>query len=101
MGTIDDCPMGNTIAPMSLKSWLSEQRGRGRALAVHLRVPSSFVNKMASGARPVPVEHGAPMESFTGGAFSRREYWPDKWDRIWPELAATEDAPEQGGAHVS
>lgn len=77
---------------MSLKTWLSEERGRGRALARHLLVPPSFVNKMATGERPVPAEHGAAIESFTGGAFSRRDYWPDKCERIWPDLA------QQGGA---
>lgn len=55
-------------------------------LAAHLKVPPSFVSKMASGEKPVPVEHGAAIELFTGGAFLRREYWPDSCWRIWPEL---------------
>lgn len=74
------------MPPMSLKSWLSEERGRGVALARHLEVPATFVTKMASGERPVPERHGAAMEEFTGGAFSRREYWPDQCERIWPDL---------------
>lgn len=89
MGRIDTFPLGNTMSAMSLKAWLSEQRGRGRALAEHLGVPPSFVAKMATGKRPVPPEHGAAMESFTGGAFSRRDYWPDKYARIWPDLRET------------
>ena len=80
--------MGNRICAMSLKSWLSQESGRGRKLAAHLKVPPSFVSKMASGERPVPVEHAAEIESFTDGAFSRRDYWPDSWQRIWPELEA-------------
>lgn len=88
MGLRSNDPLGNTIPPMSLKSWLSEERGRGRALAKYLAVPPSFVNKMATGERPVPTEHGAAIESFTGGAFSRREYWPERCERIWPDLAA-------------
>lgn len=59
-------------------------------MAEHLGVPPSFVAKMASGERPVPPEHGAAIESFTNGAFSRREYWPDKHTRIWPDLADTQ-----------
>lgn len=72
---------------MKLKSWLSEERGRTMRLADHLKVPPSFVSKMANGERPVPIEHGAAIESFTGGAFSRREYWPERCERIWPDLA--------------
>lgn len=82
--------MGNRIADMSLKSWLSEENGRVRALAKHLDVTPSFVSRMASGDRPVPVEHGASMEAFTGGAFSRRDYWPDSYARIWPEMPEVE-----------
>ena len=72
---------------MKLKSWLSEERGRTMRLAEHLKVPPSFVSKMAAGDKPVPIEHGAAIELFTGGAFSRRENWPDCYARIWPELA--------------
>jgi len=70
-----------------LKSWLSAGRGRCKSLAAHLGVPQSFVSKMASGEKSVPVEHGLAIEQFTGGAFLRREYWPHKCGRIWPDLA--------------
>lgn len=86
MGNVDASPLGNTMRAMSLKSWLSQESGRGRKLAAHLKVPPSFVSKMASGERPVPTEHGAAIELFTGGAFSRRDYWPESWVRIWPEM---------------
>lgn len=72
---------------MSLKSWLNAERGRGISLARHLRVPPTFVTRMAKGERPVPVEHGALIEEFTGGEFSRREYWGERCERIWPDLA--------------
>jgi DNA-binding transcriptional regulator YdaS (Cro superfamily) len=101
---------------MKLKSWLSEERGRTMRLAAHLKVPPSFVSKMASGEKPVPVEHGAAIELFTGGAFQRREYWPESCWRIWPELAdykpnqaptpahqalaAINSDTEQGAAHA-
>lgn len=72
-----------------LKTWLAAERGRSLRLAQHLGVVPSFVNKMASGERPIPFEHGAPIEAFTGGAVPRREMFPNDWQRIWPELAAT------------
>ena len=50
-------------------------------------MPASFVSKMAAGDKPVPVEHGAPIEAFTGGAVSRQQLFPNDWRRIWPELA--------------
>lgn len=91
--------MGNRMPDMSLRSWLSQESGRGRKLAAHLKVPASFVSKMASGERPVPVEHGAEIESFTEGAFSRQEYWPDSWHRIWPEMAGA-TATQREPAHA-
>lgn len=91
-----------------LKSWLSSERGRALRLAEHLGVVPSFVNKMASGERPVPVEHGAPIEAFTSGAVTRQAMFPNDWQRIWPELAATPaandphsaQAAEQGAGHA-
>lgn len=76
----------------TLKSWLAAERGRGVRLAAHLKVPPSFVHKMANGNRPVPVEHGAAIECFTHGEVSRPELFPGDWPRIWPELAANDQA---------
>lgn len=76
----------------ALKSWLSSERGRAIGLAKHLDVVPSFVNKMAAGEKPVPVEHGAAIEAFTGGAVTRQHLFPNDWRRIWPELAAYEAA---------
>ena len=59
-------------------------------MAKHLRVPASFVSKMANGERPVPIEHGAGIEMFTHGVVSRKAMWPADWVRIWPELRATQ-----------
>ena len=75
-----------------LKTWLSAERGRALGLAKHLEVVPSFVNKMASGEKPVPLEHGAAIEAFTGGAVTRKHLFPNDWPRIWPELAAYEAA---------
>lgn len=78
---------------MQLSQWLSQAHGRGAALAAHLKVPSSFVSKMASGEKSIPVPHMAPIEAFTAGAVPRKEMRPDDWHLIWPELADTTPAP--------
>ena len=68
-------------------------------LAEHLKVPPSFVSKMAAGDKPIPIEHGATIELFTCGSFTRRECWPDSYARIWPELAQT--TPDTAAAQAS
>jgi DNA-binding transcriptional regulator YdaS (Cro superfamily) len=75
-----------------LKSWLDAERGRAIGLARHLDVVPSFVHKIASGDKPIPVEHGAGIELYTRGAITRRAMFPNDWERIWPELAAYEAA---------
>jgi DNA-binding transcriptional regulator YdaS (Cro superfamily) len=81
-----------------LKQWLSAEHGRGSALARHLGVPASFISKMAAGDKPVPVEHGARIEAFTGGAVPRRAMFPDSCERIWPDLAAAPAANDSDAA---
>ena len=70
-----------------LKNWLDEKNGRGSELAKALRVPASFVSKMSSGEKPIPIHHMAAIESFTAGAVTRRDMRPTDFHRIWPELA--------------
>ena len=71
----------------SLKDWLDGGRGRRTSLARHLAVVPSFVHKMASGEKPVPLEHAATIETFTSGEVTRKDLRPNDWQRIWPELA--------------
>lgn len=85
----------------NLKSWLSRERGRGVGLARHLSVPPSFVSKMADGSKPIPVEHGAAIETFTGGAVTRQSMFPNDWQRIWPELAAAGQSTDQEVQHAA
>jgi len=44
------------------------------------------------GKEVIPEGHlirlAARIESASGGAISRRELFPDDWERIWPELVA-------------
>ena len=56
-------------------------------LAAALHVPASFVAKMASGDKPIPLEHATAIEQFTCGAVTRKAIRPNDWSRIWPELA--------------
>ncbi len=70
-----------------LKNWIAQERGRGVRLAAALQVPASFVTKMASGDKPIPVEHASAIEQFTDGAVPRQAIRPADWRRIWPELA--------------
>lgn len=74
----------------SLRVWLAERRGRQVALAAHVGVRPTVVAAWISGRRPVPVEHAAGIEAFSGGAVSRKALFPTEWRRIWPELAEFE-----------
>lgn len=72
---------------MKLIEYISE-RGAGAKLASDVGVPHSSISNWASGARPIPVEHCAPIELATGGAVTRQELRPDDWMSIWPELVS-------------
>ena len=95
--------MGNTIAPMNLKTWADQQRGRGITLAKHLQVPPSFVSKMLNGTKAIPAEHCRAIHTLTGGEVTLPEMRPADWQKYWPELAdaspqaqATQAAQGQG-----
>lgn len=68
-------------------------------LAAALQVPASFVTKMASGDKPIPVEHASAIEQFTDGAVPRQAIRPADWRRIWPELAGPEEKQPCSSAH--
>ena len=68
------------MQPMKLPDWLNAERGRKSALAAHLSVPPSFVIKMATGIKPIPLDHCPAIQDFTGGAVTCEELRPDKAD---------------------
>lgn len=70
----------------TLHTWLRETPGRTALLATHLGLSQPFVTQMATGAKAIPVAHGAAIEHFTGGAVTRQDMFPDTWPRYWPEL---------------
>lgn len=58
-------------------------------LARHLGVTPQAINEWKKGKRPVPVSHGASIEEATKGVITRKEMFPDDWEKIWPELSHT------------
>lgn len=46
----------------------------------------SEVSQWVTGRRPVPPKKAVAIERATG--ISRREFRPDDWHELWPELAA-------------
>ena len=83
---------------MELAQWCKGQRGRQQGLSKHLGVKQPVVAAWLSRRRPVPVEHGAAIEAFTGGVVTRQHLFPNDWQRIWPELAAF---PTSNDAHAA
>jgi DNA-binding transcriptional regulator YdaS (Cro superfamily) len=49
-----------------LKTWCDAEKGRYMQLARHLQRVPSFVTKMASGEKPVPLDLCGPIEALTG-----------------------------------
>ena len=83
---------------MKLSSYLSEQpRGALRALARQIDAHEPDVSRWASGERPIPLRYAALIESATGGAVTRRDMFPNDWQRIWPELAAQAETLAHAG----
>ncbi|MGI4717236.1 MAG: transcriptional regulator [Janthinobacterium lividum] len=72
---------------MNLSQYLSQERGRQASLARAIGAHAPDISRWADGTRPIPVVHGAAIETATGGLVTRREMFPDDWHRIWPELA--------------
>lgn len=71
---------------MQLKAYIQSERGKATALAGALDIPLSYLSQMASGNRAITAERASDIERFTGGVVTRKELFPSKWQRIWPEL---------------
>ena len=71
---------------MNLSQYLSMERGRQASLARAIGAHAPDISRWAAGTRPIPVEYGAAIETATGGLVTRKEMFPDEWERIWPEL---------------
>ncbi|AUA58905.1 helix-turn-helix domain-containing protein [Achromobacter spanius] len=76
---------------MDLKTYINTSpRGTAANLAKAIGVSPSYLSQMASGQSPISPERCVAIERGTAGAVSRRDLWPDGWERIWPELAGEE-----------
>ncbi|WP_298702630.1 YdaS family helix-turn-helix protein [uncultured Variovorax sp.] len=60
--------------------------GGPAVLARRLGVTTQAVCFWRDGHRAVPEKHGAEIESACNRAYTRKDLWPDTWQRIWPEL---------------
>lgn len=49
---------------------------------------NSWMSQLASGKPAIPIEIAVQLEQLTGGEISRKQLFPDTWEKIWPELAA-------------
>lgn len=77
---------------MNLKNFLSSMaRGGVSEFAKSLGVSTSYLCQMASGAAPIPHERAVEIEGLSDGAVTRRDMFPEKWHRIWPELSIPEE----------
>jgi DNA-binding transcriptional regulator YdaS (Cro superfamily) len=80
---------------MSLRTYVSAERGRCAQLARSIGVHPVLVSQWAGGKREVPIEHCAAIEQATAGAVTRQALRPEDWRRIWPELVtAAHPAPQ-------
>jgi DNA-binding transcriptional regulator YdaS (Cro superfamily) len=78
---------------MDIKTYLSQERGRQKALAEAIGAHAPDVSRWAKGTRPVPIEYGAAIETATGGLVTRQELFPNEWRRVWPELERRRTSP--------
>lgn len=80
---------------MKLKAHLATlERGGATILAESLGVSISYLSQMASGKAPISPERMVAIEQLTNGAVTRKDEFPENWNRIWPELIpANDDGP--------
>jgi DNA-binding transcriptional regulator YdaS (Cro superfamily) len=85
MGKFQNCPAvidseypEDKMGSMLLSIWLSGRRGRGAALARHLKIPQSLVAAMAAGEKRVPLDHCPFIQDFTDGEVTCEELRPDQ-----------------------
>lgn len=72
---------------VDLKSYFKSERLAATKLAEALGVSISYVSQLGSGKAPISPERAVSIERATAGAVTRRDLFPENWERIWPELA--------------
>lgn len=77
--------MSNTMAKMTHWTTLFDRRGFQASLARRFGKPKTTINAWRKTGIPVPFCAG--VEEECGGEFTRRDFRPEDWQMIWPELA--------------
>lgn len=78
---------------MDLKQYIKNlPHGEAAPLAKLVGVSASYLSQMASGDANISPERAVKIESATGGAVTRQEMFPDRWQLLWPELKGQQSA---------
>ena len=78
---------------MDLKTYLAQKRGLQTSLANAIGAYAPDVSRWANGTRSIPFHYGAPIEAATAGKVSRKDLFPDEWEKHWPELLTEKSDP--------
>lgn len=72
---------------MDLKTYFKSESLAAKKLAQALDISPSHLSQMASGKTNISPARAVQIENATSGAVSRRDLYPEDWEKIWPELA--------------
>jgi DNA-binding transcriptional regulator YdaS (Cro superfamily) len=78
---------------MDLPTWINNEFGRGKKLAIALGIQPPVVSDWVTGKKAVPAGRCQAIVRLTGGAVTLQELRPDDWANYWPELANSTPAP--------
>lgn len=71
---------------MKLNEYIKKERGLAAKLAGDIGVFPPDISMWANKVKPIPHKYGALIEKHTEGKVTRKELFPDEWERIWPEI---------------
>jgi DNA-binding transcriptional regulator YdaS (Cro superfamily) len=77
---------------VDLKTYVASERGAAKKLADSLGISPSYLSQLISGRSAVSPERAVDIERATSLAVTRRDLFPENWQRIWPELQAEQPA---------
>lgn len=79
---------------MKLKEYLQTDGVCVADVARKVGVAPAYLYQMATGRRGVSAKRATAIEEATDGNVRRQDLLPSDWHRIWPELAANDQARE-------
>ena len=71
---------------------LFDRRGFQARLVARTGLKKQTVNGWRDG---IPIAYCAAVEEECGGEFTRRDFRPDDWRTVWPELAKASTAEQE------